>query len=314
MEQQIDQKLLTKQGYLARVLARRLIGASAEERIPGVAEWAKDYRVGYGTVQEAMRLLEETGAVRFRRRGAQGTVVEAVRDDVLWYVANVGHLVGSLPLPYSRRYEGLATGLYMLLSEAGIPTSLSYIRGGARRLEALLRGGANFAVTSLFTTEVFLAKHPGALNVVMDLGPRTYVTEHRLILADTAKRGLEPGMRVGIDRDSPDQAVITEMELEDFEGDVRLLPMTYTHILRELEAGRLDAAVWNAEDVNGDRFNVVPLSSPKARELSGANTMAAISVRADDEFSARIVRKKLERDQLLKIQGAVLEGDELPRY
>jgi hypothetical protein len=312
--EQIDRKLLTKQGYLARVLARRLIGASAEERFPGVAELAKGHGVGYGTVQEALRLLEVTGAVRFRRRGAQGTLVEAAHDDLLWYVANAGHFIGSLPLPYSRRYEGLATGLYALLSEAGIPTSLSYVRGGARRLEALLQGGANFAVTSLFTVEVFRTEHPGSLNVVMDLGPRTYVTEHRLILADASKRGLEPGMRVGIDPDSPDQALITEMELEDFEGEVRLLPMTYTHILRELEDGRLDAAVWNAEDVNGDRFNLVPLSSPKARELSGANTVAAISVRADDEFSSRIVSKKLEPERLLEIQRAVLTGDELPRY
>jgi hypothetical protein len=312
--EQIDRKLLTKQGYLARALARRLIGASVEERIPGVAELAKGHGVGYGTVQEAMKLLEVSGAVRFRRRGAQGTLIEAVRDDLLWYVASAGHFAGSLPLPYSRRYEGLATGLYALLSEAGIPTSLSYIRGGARRLEALLRGGTNFVVTSLFTAEIFQAEHPGALNVVMDLGPRTYVTEHRLILADTTKRGLESGMRVGIDPDSPDQALITEMELEYFDGEVRLLPMTYTHILRELETGRLDAAVWNAEDVNGEGFNVVPLASPKARELSGANTVAAISVRAEDEFSARIVSKKLERERLLEIQRAVLRGDELPRY
>jgi hypothetical protein len=150
--------------------------------------------------------------------------------------------------------------------------------------------------------------------VVMDLGPRTYVTEHRLVLADTTKRGLESGMRVGIDPDSPDQSLITEMELEDFEGEVRLYPMTYTHILRELEDGRLDAAVWNAEDVNGNRFNVVPLSSPRARGLSGANTVAAISIRADDEFSARIVSKKLECERLLEIQRSVLTGDELPRY
>jgi hypothetical protein len=312
--EQIDRRLHTKQGYLARALARRLIGASAEDRIPGGAELAQNHRVGHGTVQEAMRFLEETGAVRFRRRGASGTVAEAVRDDVLWYVANVGHLVGSLPLPYSRRYEGLATGLYANLSEAGIPTSLSYIRGGSRRLEILLRGGTNFAVTSLFAAETFLEKRPGALNVVMELGPRSYVTEHRLILADRTKRGLESGMRVGLDPDSVDQALITEMELETLDGEVQLLPMTYTHILREIEAGRLDAAVWNAEDVNGDRFNLVPLASPKARELSGANTVAAISVRADDEFSARIVSKKLERERLLEIQLAVLAGDELPRY
>ena len=76
----------------------------------------------------------------------------------------------------------------------------------------------------------------------------------------------------------------------------------------------MDAAIWNAEDVNGEGFNVAPLASPKARELSGANTVAAISVRADDDLSARIVSKKLKRERLLAIQSAVLRGDELPRY
>jgi DNA-binding transcriptional ArsR family regulator len=312
--EQIDRRLLTKQGYIARALARKLIGASSEEKIPGVAKLAQDHNVGYGTVQEAMRLLEETGAVRFRRRGAQGTVLEEVRDEVLWYVANAGHLVGSMPLPYSRRYEGLATGLHTILSGAGIPISLSYMRGGIRRLEALIGGGSNFAITSLYTMKVFLEENPGALTVVMELGPGSYVTEHRLILADPTKRRIEPGMRVGIDRDSADQTRITEMEVRRLKGQVRLLPMTYTHLLRELQSGLLDAAVWNAEDINGSRFNVVPLESPEARELSGTNTVAAIGVRADDEFSARVVEKKLNRERLLEIQRRVLEGSELPRY
>lgn len=310
----VEQRLLTKQGLMARILARRLIGMEAGERVPGVAELAREHGVGHGTVQEALRLLEESGAVRMRRRGAQGTILEEVRDDVLWFVANVGYFVGSLPLPYSRRYEGLATGLYTLFAAAGIPASLSYVRGGIRRLETLVRGGVNFSITSLFTVRAFLEENPGALEVVMELGPGSYVSEHRIILADPEKEGIEPGMRVGIDRDSADQARITEMEVAHVGGEVRLLPMTYTQVLRELEAGRLDAAVWNAEDVNGSRFNVVPLSSPEAKRLSGTNTVAAVSVRAGDEFSARLIEKKLDRERLLEIQRAVLEGSELPRY
>lgn len=310
----MDRRLMTKQGYVARNLARRLIGVEVGARVPGVAELARESGVGYGTVQEAMRLLEDVGAASFRRRGAQGTVLEEARADALWFVANVGHFVGSLPMPYSRRYEGLATGLHSLLQEAGIPVSLSYMRGGIRRLEALLRGGSNFAITSLFTAEEFEEERSGALRVVLELGPGSYVTEHQVILADPTKDGIEPGMRVGIDRDSTDQARITEMEIGALEGDVRLMPMTYTQVLRELEAGRLDAAVWNSEDVNGTAFKVVPLRSPEARSLSGANTVAAISVRAGDEFSERVVRSKLDRRRLLGVQRAVLEGSELPRY
>lgn len=314
LAERIEKRLLTKQGFTARVLARRLLGMPEGARVPGVAELAAECGVGYGTVQEAVRLLRETGAVGLRSRGAQGTVLEEVDDEVLWFVANVGHVVGSLPLPYSRRYEGLATGLHALLTDSGIPASLSYMRGGVRRLEALARGSTNFAITSLFTTKVFLDENPGGIEVVMDLGPGSYVVEHQLILADRGGDGLEPGMKVGIDRDSADQARITEMEVAHFGDEVRLMPMTYTQVLNELEAGRLDAAVWNSEDVNGGGFKVVPLESPAAKELSGTNTIAAISVRADDDFSARIVGNKLDRGRLLDVQRAVLDGATVPRY
>lgn len=103
-----------------------------------------------------------------------------------------------------------------MLTDSGIPTSLSYMRGGVRRLEALARGSTNFAITSLFTTRVFLDENPGGIEVVMDLGPSSYVVEHQLILADSERDGLEPGMKVGIDRDSADQARITEMEVAHF--------------------------------------------------------------------------------------------------
>lgn len=314
LEEAVDRRLMTRQGYVARSLARRLIGMESGMRVPGVAETAKVSGVGFGTVQEAMRLLEDIGAARFERRGAQGTVLREMNVDTLWFVANVGRFVGSLPMPYSRRYEGLATGFYSLLEDSGIPVSLSYMRGGVRRLEALLRGGANFAVTSLFTAMEFEEEYPEELQIVVDLGARSYVSEHQIILADPAKDRLEAGMRVGIDRDSTDQARITEMEVADLNADVQLLPMTYTQVLRELEARRLDAAVWNSEDVNGTAFKVVSLSSPDALSLSGTNTIAAISVRAEDEFSAQVVKSKLNRENLLEVQRTVLEGSRLPRY
>jgi hypothetical protein len=270
--------------------------------------------VGYGTVQQALRLLEDTGAVRLRSRGAKGTVLEEVHDEVLWFVANVGHLVGSLPLPYTRRYEGLATALQSMLVDSGVPTSLSFMRGGTRRLEGLARGQTNFAITSLFTADIFASENPGSVQVALELGPGSYVVEHQVILADPDKERLEPGMRIGIDRDSADQALITEMEISHLQGDISLCPMTYTQVLRELSAGRLDAAVWNSEDINGSGFNVVPLASPEARALSGTNTVAAVCVRADDEFSSRIIRSKLDRDRILEIQRDVLAGRKLPRY
>lgn len=314
VDERIQRKLLTRQGLLARNLARRLIGNKVGDRVPGVADLAQDSGVGYGTVQEAMRLLDDVGAASFRRRGAQGTVLEEVNDEVLWELASAGALAGGLPLPYTRRYEGLATGLFTSLAGAGVPINLSFMRGGVPRLEALLAGGLDFAVTSVFTAEAFAEDNPDAIEVALRLGPGTYVSKHQTIFGDPRNERLEAGMRVGIDRDSVDQSRMTEMEIEEVDGEVELVPLTYTQLLRELEVGELDAAVWNSEDINGSRFKVVPLRSPKARDLSGSNTAAAVSVRADDDFTARILGTKLHAEQLLGVQQEVLDGTLVPRY
>ena len=110
--------------------------------------------LGRGTVQGALRLLEEMGAIRLESRGHLGTFLSRKDDQALWEIAGMSHVVGVMPLPYSRKYEGLATGLVEAFREINVPFNLAFMRGSTHRIDALQSGRYDFAVVSGLAAEL----------------------------------------------------------------------------------------------------------------------------------------------------------------
>ena len=306
--------LMSRRGFIARHIMRRVMVLDIGQRIPGVDSMANEYEVGFGTVQEAVELISRAGAATFSRHGAQGTVLDSLDWCVAWTVAGLPNLIGTLPLPYTKRYEGLATALHGLLAEAGTPTTLSYMRGAARRLEAVADGHADFAVTSQFSAERFRDSTSDAVTTVVSLPAESFVREHGLVFAERNRQRVLPGDRMGVDRDSLDQMLLTEMEASDVEGEVILVEMPYGHILDGLVQGEIDVAVWNPEEISAPGLSIQPLHSAAARELNGADTQAAVVARTDDELTRRALTLCLREDEVVAIQGDVISGKRQARY
>jgi hypothetical protein len=284
------------------------------ERIPGVDSLAREHQVGFGTVQQAIELIQQAGAASFKRRGAQGTYLETIDWKTAWTVAGLPNIMGSLPLPYTKRYEGLATALYGLLAKDDTPTTLSYMRGATRRLEALLDGHADFALTSLFSAEHFRKNRSDAVAAVLALPAQTFVREHSLIFAEPKRRTVRAGDRIGVDPDSLDQMLITEMEVAEVAGDVTMVNLPYGHTTDALRRRQIDVAVWNSEEVSAQGLSIQPLRSRAARQLKGADTQAAVVARSDDLLTIRALTRSLSADDVLAIQREVLSGDRQARY
>jgi hypothetical protein len=306
--------LMSRRGFIARHMMRRVMVLDVGQRIPGIDSMANEYEVGFGTVQEAVELITRAGAATFSRHGAQGTLLDSLDWRVAWTVAGLPNLIGSLPLPYTKRYEGLATALHGLLAEAGTPTTLSYMRGGARRLEAVADGHADFAVTSLFSAERFRESTPDAVSTVISLPAQTFVREHGLVFAERSRKQVRPGDRMGVDRDSLDQMLLTEMEASDVAGEVTLVEMPYGHILDGLAQGEIDVAVWNPEEVSIPGLSIQPLRSAAAHDLAGADTQAVVVARSDDELTRRALTLCLCEDDVVAIQREVISGQRQARY
>lgn len=294
-----------------REIAQELLLRQVGDRIATVAELSQRCRTGHGTIQAALAELQESGAVRLRQRGHLGTFIEAMDRAELRRQAGMVTLYGLMPLPYSRSYEGLATGLYENFQDQGFRFSLGYMRGASERWQAVAEGKADFAVMSLFAFERLAARQGGELIHVFP--PGTYVSAHVIFFSCPGPRGIENGMRVGIDRSSADQA---ELTLAECEGKrVELVETPYMTLLEGLRAGKLDAAVWSADDrALAPALPHAPLQSPRAVEMQGKNTAAAIVALAERRVVTATLRDLLLPKLIAQVREQVMSGARVPRY
>ncbi|MFI9776535.1 GntR family transcriptional regulator YhfZ [Streptomyces sp. NPDC051956] len=308
-----DERFLTRNGLAARQLAVLLLNHEPDTRLPRIRDFAEELGCGNGTVQAALRLLEESGAIETAARGHLGTFLVRSERSILWRLSGLGTLLAAMPLPYSRRYEGLATGLRTAFEEAGTPFAITFMRGAGARATALLEGKVDLVVLSRFAADRLIEEHP--VELVADLGPATYVGAHGLLLREGASLDA-PGLRVAVDHTSEDQRMLAERA---FAGrtDIEWVESSYMQ-LRDLFAQNLaDATVWNLDEVQGRigmGGEVLPLGDEVTRDLSLRNSSAAIIGRTEGAKALSAVRDAVDLSTVTSLQAEVLRGERVPSY
>ncbi|MFJ6570894.1 GntR family transcriptional regulator YhfZ [Streptomyces sp. NPDC091292] len=308
-----DERFLTRNGFAARQLAVLLLGHEPDTRLPRVRDFAEELGCGNGTVQAALQLLEEAGAIVTTARGHLGTFL--VRSDraILWRLSGLGTLLAAMPLPYSRRYEGLATGLRSAFEQAGAPFAITFMRGAGARTTALLDGKVDLVVLSRLAADRLMEKHP--VQLLADLGPATYVGAHGLLLREGAQLDA-PGLRVAVDHASEDQRVLAERAFAG-RSDIEWVESSYMQ-LRDLFASKqADATVWNLDEVQGRlgmAVDVLPLGDEVTRDLALRNSSAAIIGRKEGAQALAAVRDTLDLSVVTSLQTEVLKGERMPSY
>ncbi len=200
MDTQIE-RIYTKNGRVAQQIAVQLLRLKKGEQLPRIDDFVRVFNAARGTIQGGLRLLEEMSAVRLESRGHLGTFLVDKDQSLLWKIADRGALVAAMPLPYSRRYEGLATGFVQIFEEMKLPFTIAYMRGADSRIEALRSRRIDFAIVSRWAAEKACRQY-NDLSLQQFLGEKTYVEHHGVLFADRNKKQIEPGMRVGIDPSS----------------------------------------------------------------------------------------------------------------
>lgn len=308
-----DERFLTRNGLAARQLAVLLLNHEPDTRLPRVRDFAEELGVGNGTVQAALQLLENAEAIETTARGHLGTFL--VRSDraVLWRLSGLGTLLAAMPLPYSRRYEGLATGLRSAFEEAGAPFAITFMRGAGARTTALLEGKVDLVVLSRFAADRLAEEHP--VELVADLGPATYVGAHGLLLRHGITQD-SPGLRVAVDHASEDGRMLAERV---FAGrtDIEWVEASYMQLRELFERDLADATVWNldeAQDRLGAGVDVLPLGDEINRDLSLRNSSAAIIGRTEGAKALGAVRDSLDLSIVTSVQTQVLRHERTPSY
>ncbi len=294
---------------LRRELARDILDVDVGERLPTVRTLAARYGTSLASIQSALARFEVDGAISVVRRGRLGTYLAARSLSGLWVAAEDAPLILALPLPSNLRGQGLATGIRMLVEEAGIDIFMTFVRGSRNRLRALAEARCHVVVLSTLAASI----SPDPRLDVVDLPVQTFAEERRVFYV--RDRGPARRPRVVIDRDSADLQYITELEFG--QQDVDFIPAVYMQSVRLIEAGQADAAVWDLDETTRRLPPHVasrPLS-PRVREIIGErDTRAALVTRRDDAAARMMVEQVLQPDRIVAIQRSVLSGERVPGY
>lgn len=286
-------------------LARYLLGERCGNRLKTIDELAHECQFSVGLTQAALKTLEASGAIRIERRGRNGSYLVEMNDKSLLSHVDIHSVVCAMPLPYTRLYEGLASGLKAQFD--GTPFYYAHMRGADIRVECLLNGVYDMAVVSRLAAESYLP-HKG-LQMVLELGSHTYVGEHKLI----CRRGeAENVRRVGLDNRSADQKIMTEILFDD--KPIERVNVSYHESLHWIVKGEIDAVIWNVAneaELAMMGLETLPLTSD-SRFLQA--TEAVVLTRADDYPIQRLLQTVVDKAALLTHQQRVLKGELEPSY
>jgi DNA-binding transcriptional regulator YhcF (GntR family) len=298
---------LTRAGHVSMEIAKQLILCQPGDRVPTVQQFAEGLDTGVGTVQRALAILTETGVLELHPRGKRGTFLTAIDRPGLWRASLQTMMIGLMPLPYTRRYEGLATGLRAQLEALGVPFSLAFMSGAASRLNAVAVG-EQFAVISGLAAQV--ARDEGRqIEVCLDFGPQSYVEGHALVWAGK-QRKRHP--KVGVNLQSYDQL---ELARREFGDRAEYIDVPYLQVLEHLRARHFDVTVWATDAMaTVEDLAITELSSPAALAVAPLNTSAVVVTAGDHAITHALLRHELDVQAVRDVQGEVLAGTRVPRY
>ena len=306
----VQSKLMQKLGIAITSLAVEFLPLNKGDRIKTVAELAESYKTARGTIQSAIKFLKEQDAVTLESRGHLGTFIKEIDYIKLLELTGIKSLVGVMPLPYSKRYEGLATGICKCLNDSGVNTNLAFMRGSNHRLKALEDGRYDFAITSRLTADFYLENKKN-IQIVKTFGNFSYVNEHIIVVSKDFNGEFTKGTRVGIDFSSIDQFMLTKTYFKDLE--IEYVKLNYSQFITAIKEDKIDAAIWNLDDLQDrqDDIKFIPLDREKKNIK---DTEAVIIANEKNSIVPALFSRVLNVEDVKKYQRLVMEKKIMPQY
>ncbi|MEH7336305.1 GntR family transcriptional regulator YhfZ [Neobacillus drentensis] len=305
------ENLFTKKGILLQKVAEELLFIEVNERLPKIGDFAAKFHVGRGTVQTVLKKLEDENCIKLEARGHLGTFLRYKNISNLLRFSGANQITSVMPLPYSKKYEGLATGITSQFEQLGISLNIAFMRGSKPRLHGVKDGRYDFALVSKFSA-IEEMKKDRSLKIALEFGAKTYVSEHAVIFSDPEKKNISDGMKVGIDSFSTDQQILTNAEVQGL-NNIQYLEFNYMHLLQHLKAQTVDAMIWNVDEINHSAYNIQPLTSPLALQFEKHMNEAVCVIRSENRKMEYILHH-LSLTRIVETQTKVVNGDLIPKY
>ena len=298
--------LLKKNGQAIINIAKAFLEINIGDRMDSIPEYSKKFELSVGTIQKGIKFLEDEKMVTLERKGHMGTTVKNIKYEKLLNYAGISTVVCVMPLPYSKRYEGLATGLKKCFSDKKIPFYFAHMGGADIRINFLEKGLYDFAIVSKLAANQAI-KSGKKIEIAYEFGENTYVDKHVLFKNENTVI-----KKVGIDPDSKDQYLLTK---DYFKGndDIELVKINYNKIPELLKRGIIDATVWNLDEIKEQNMNIQYEELKNKTQVNLANE-AVLVVKQNDSALKNIADKVIEREFILQMQKDILEDKLYPSY
>ncbi|WP_411333587.1 GntR family transcriptional regulator YhfZ [Metabacillus indicus] len=307
---EIFESLLSKKGLILQRIAEDLLFIDVNDRIPKVGDLSEKYNVGRGTVQTALKYLEQSGSITLEAKGHMGTFLRSKNIPALFKFCGAERMTGVMPLPYSKKYEGIATGLSSQFEKNHLSLSIAFMRGARLRIDEVSKGRYDFALVSKFSATEAIRRNPD-LSIALSFGPSTYVSKHAVFFSEKNNFEIKDGMKIGIDYNSTDQQLLVKAEADQL--DIEFVELNYMHLLQHLKAGTIDATVWNIDEIDSELYHMMPLVSEFSIKEE-QNIGEAVCVIRKENKKAEYILKHLNLNEVKTIQRMVVKGEFIPKY
>ena len=280
-----------------RAIVLDALGKQVGETLVKNVDLRGELGVGVGTVQRALDLLADRGALQTVSRGHMGRRIEAVDLGQCWQAAGLAPVRVLMSPPGSVEIDSLEAWLSGELVRLGVPHTLTHVRGGNQRLDDLTSGASDLTVVSAGTFDGLSARWSGhARPAYRRLGPGSYYAHDRLLVLSSSAHADAAGFaRIAIDRESFDHEALTLAEFPPG-PDRRYIDVPFPEVPAFVLAGVADAGVWHR------------ISSPVPLHLSQLRhrTMSARAAAVRDRLSGATIVARSERRELHAVVDALV--------
>ena len=141
-----------------RAIVRDALSQGVGRTLPTNATYHETMGLGAGTLQRALDVLRDRGALEVTSRGHLGRVIDSIDVGQCWQAAGLETVKLLLPPSGPIEIEVLDNRLAVELSRLGIPHTVQHLRGGALRFESVCRGDHDLVVVSSGTFDSLLER------------------------------------------------------------------------------------------------------------------------------------------------------------
>lgn len=307
----MKEEFLNKTGKAIQQVSCDLMLLSEGDSIPVISEFQIRYGMSRGTVQNALKYLKEEGFIETVSHGPNGTILKSVDYPKLQKIVIDGTIRGTMPLPYSKMYEGFATGLYEVFHTEEIPLSMAYVRGSKERLNLTSEKTMHFSIVSKLAAMKAIETNRN-LEILKDFGPYSFLSKHVMIFSNPSCDYIVDGMRVGIDYSSFDQQILTESATANKE--VKLVEIPSHQLIYSLEQGIIDVGIWNFDEIKDRKLDYLNYHFLEDNDNDNLSSTAVCVIQKDNLILKKILMNVIDKEEILSIQQKVREGKIIPHY